>query len=248
MTSSKTAPYSYPNSFTHTLKFNSYIEEPEHYSEFCDILLSAAENDIVEIYFNSGGGNGASMIEIMNIMDQCKAPIHGFLVGSASSAASYLFLHCDVCYVGKHVDMLCHQVSYRVGGSHHEIKASVDHTDKLEWRLVKDTYQHFLSEEEIIDLMNGKQIYLDEFEISERLENRVKAYEAQAQTAEKSIQDMFDELDEIDVIPQFVYNKLTKAQLIDLCKGLTFIDDIDEETKSFKIVKVEDLENLTEDK
>lgn len=239
MTSSKTAPYSYPNSFTHTLKFNSYIDEPEHYSEFCDIILSAAESDVVEIYFNSGGGNGSSMVEIMNIMDQCKAPIHGFLVGSASSAASYLFLHCDVCYVGKHVDMLCHQVSYRTGGSHHEIKASVDHMDKLEWRLVKDTYKHFLSDDEINDLMNGKQIYLDEFEIAERLENRVKAAEAEHQSSIEAQQAEFMAMINEGDYPDWILNKLTKPQLIQLYKGEIYITDIDEANKKF-VIKEDD--------
>lgn len=239
MIETKTAPYSYPNSFTHVLKFNSRIDEPAYYSEFCDVLLSASETDRVEIYFNSGGGRGDSMTELLNIMDQCKAPIHGFLVGGASSSASYLFLHCDVCYVGKHVEMLCHQVSYGTGGSHHEIRDYVNHIERLESRLVKETYKYFLTDEEIDLLMNGKQIWLDEFEIAERLDKRAKAYEKEAQQAEQEFEELFDDCDP----PDWVYSKLSKGQLIQFAKGESIITDWDDDTKKFTFMSLEEYEN-----
>lgn len=179
----KTQPYSYPRGMIHVLKFDSQIDEPDNYSYFCDVLLQASEDDIVEIYFSTRGGNGESMITLMNLLRNCKAETHGYLMSSAHSAGSYLYLNCDVCHVGKYVSMLCHQVSYGTAGSHHEIKAMVDHIHKEETNLVRDTYKYFLSEEEIESLMNGKQIWLYEDEIIERLENRSKQYEEEREQA-----------------------------------------------------------------
>ena len=234
----KTLPYSYPRGMIHVLKFDSQIDEPDNYSYFCDVLLQASEDDIVEIYFSTRGGNGESMITLMNLLRNCKAETHGYLMSSAHSAGSYLYLNCDVCHVGKYVSMLCHQVSYGTAGSHHEIKAMVDHIHKEETNLVRDTYKHFLSEEEIESLMNGKQIWLYEDEIIERLENRSKKYEEEREQAQKEAYEaMVAEFEQED-LPEEVLKKLTKVQLISYIQG-----DIDvkvEEDGSFTIIEIND--------
>lgn len=236
----KTLPYSYPRGMIHVLKFDSQIDEPEYYSYFCDVLLAASEDDIVEIYFSTKGGNGDSMITLMNLLRNCKAETHGYLMSSAHSAGSYLFLSCDVCHVGKYVSMLCHQVSYGAGGSHHEVKAMVDHIDKEERNLVNDTYRYFLSEVEIGQLMDGKQIWLYEDEIIKRLEKRQDAFEKEREAKQKAAYDeMFEEFGED--LPDDILMKLTKQELISYYKG-DLIVTVGEDGKLQK-EKAEDLEN-----
>jgi len=217
----KTLPYSYPNSMTHVLKFDSKIDTPDYYSEFCDVLLQATENDVVEIYFSTVGGNGSSMITLLNLLGNCKAETHGFLMSEAHSAGSYLFLACDKQYVGRFTSMLLHQASYGTGGSHHEVKAYVDHVAIEERDLVTTVYKHFLSDEEIEQLMQGRQIYLYETDIASRLEARDKAFEQEQIEAQKQasadMEAMFDELD--PPVPEAILKKLTKQQLIDYIAG-----------------------------
>ena len=214
----KTLPYSYPRGMIHVLKFDSTIEEPDNYSYFCDVLLSATEDDIVEIYFSTQGGNGDSMITLMNLLRTCRAETHGFLMSSAHSAGSYLLLSCDNIHVGKHVSMLCHQVSYGMAGSHHEVKSYVDHIDKEERRLVQETYKYFLSEDEIESLLNGKQIWLTEAEIIQRLEKRSELFQSESEKAKQEvIDDMFPDFGE--ELPDEALMKLTKKQLIDYMNG-----------------------------
>jgi ATP-dependent Clp protease, protease subunit len=235
----KTLPYSYPRSMTHILKFDSQIDEPDNYSYFCDVLLAANEEDIVEIYFSTRGGNGESMITLMNLMRNCRAEIHGYLMSSAHSAGSYLFLNCDVCHVGRHVSMLCHVVSYGTGGSHHEVKAMVEHIDKEERDLVNDTYKYFLSDKEIEELLNGKQIWLYEQEIITRLEKRQEALEAEHKAKQEAeYADMMAEFDEAE-LPEEILKKLTKQQLIDYM--LNKVDVIVDEGGKFEIVEVEQI-------
>ena len=242
MNKEKTLPYSYPRGYIHVLKFDSTIEEPDNYSYFCDVLLQAGEDDIVEIYFSTQGGNGDSMITLMNLLRTCRAETHGYLMSSAHSAGSYLLLSCDVIHVGKHTSMLCHQVSYGTGGSHHEVKAYVDHMDKEERRLVEETYKHFLSEDEIGSLLNGKQIWLAEDEIIQRLENRQELMQKEAeQHNQQAMNDLFGEE---EIIPDEVLNKLTKAQLIQYTKGEIGIEYEQVDGKyTFTINNVEDFDN-----
>lgn len=233
----KTLPYSYPRGMVHVLKFDSTIEEPDNYSYFCDVLLAATEDDIVEIYFATQGGNGDSMITLMNLISTCRAQTHGFLMSSAHSAGSYLFLSCDVLHVGKYASMLCHQVSYGTGGSHHEVKAYVDHMDKEERRLVEETYKYFLSEDEIQSLLNGKQIWLAEDEICTRLENRQKLQEEEhKQKQQQSLEEMFGE--DYPELPTEVLNKLTKQNLIQYIQGE--IDVVVEDGGKISIVEVKE--------
>lgn len=168
----KTMPYAVPRGQSFNLKFDSIIEGPENYNYFVDVLLNASEEDVVNIYFASGGGSGDTMVMMMNLISECRAEVHGYLLSQAHSAASYLFLTCPYKHVGKYTSMLCHQVSYGYMGSHHEVKSYVDHIDREEQRLVRDTYKGFLSEEETDQLLNGKQIWLDEDDIVSRLERQ----------------------------------------------------------------------------
>lgn len=222
MKAEKTIPYSYPRGMIHVLRFDSDIDEPEYYSYFCDVLLSATQDDIVEVYFSTGGGNGSSMISLMNLLGTCRAETHGFLLSEASSAGSYLFLCCDNHHVGKYSRMLCHTVSYGLGGSHHEVKAYVDYMDTEERRLVKDIYEYFLSEDEIGQLLNGKQIYLNDSEIIQRLEKRAELLEAEHSKQQQDVlNEMFPDYEEL---PDEVLLKLTKAQLIQYMKGEVIVD------------------------
>lgn len=234
----KTMPYSYPRGMIHVLKFDSNIDEPEYYSYFCDVLLSATPDDVVEIYFSTSGGNGDTMISVMNLLNNCKAETHGYLMSSAHSAGSYLFLSCDMCHVGKHVSMLCHQVSYGTGGSHHEVKAYVDHMDIEERRLVVETYKYFLSEAEIAELLNGRQIWLNEEEIITRLEKRGDLLEADHKAQQESAYAEAMAEFEQDDLPESILKKLTKPQLIQYIQGE--IDVHVEEDGKISIVEIQE--------
>lgn len=219
----KTLPQAYPMGMRYVLKFDSTIEEPEYYSYFCDVLSMANEEDYIEMYFSTPGGNGDTMITLMNLMDMCKAHIHGILTSSASSAGSYLFLKCDTHTVGKHCSMLCHQVSYGIGGSHHEIRSFVDHMEAEEKGLVEDVYSGFLSEDEKVRLMRGEQIHIRSDEIVSRLENRAAFLEEQQLSDEQEAIAEFEEM--FAPPPDKLLNGLTKKDLIRMIKGEIGVDE-----------------------
>lgn len=229
----KTLPYSYPRGMVHVLRFDSQIDEPEYYSYFCDTLALATEDDVVEIYFSTPGGSGETMITIMNLMRMCKAHIHGVLTSSASSAGSYMFLCCHSHTVGDHVTMLCHQVSYGVCGSHHEVKSYVNHIEEEEKGLVADVYRGFLTEDEQKYLMSGGQIYLRKDEIISKLNARNNLFEMEAEKAQEDEDAAFEAM--FEAPPENILKKVTKGDLIKYIRGEV---DIDFETGN--IMGVED--------
>lgn len=235
----KTKPYSYPLSFNHILQFDSDIEDAELYAEFADTLIAAGENDVVSIYFNTSGGSASTMVQLINLMRNCKAHIDGYLVGTASSAGSFLLLNCDNIYVGEYTEMLVHTVSFGSGGDYPSVKAHVDHVGKQAEKLIKDTYKYFLTEVEMQDvLVNNRQLYLDSDEINRRLDVREKLMLKDQDSAQKqAIKDMFSKE---ETLPDWVLDskKLTRQNLVDLFKGKLDIE-INEEAKTFILIPVD---------
>lgn len=219
MFNEKTKPYAYPTSFNHVLQFNSAIEEPELYAEFCDVLIGAQESDTVSIYFNTGGGSGATMVQLINLMNNCRAHIVGYLVNEASSAGSFLLLNCDEIHVGKYTEMLCHTVQFGSVGSYPEVRAHVDHVGKQTERLIRTTYKYFLTEDEINDVLyNNRQLYLDEDDICDRLDRRQKLLEKERETQQQgALNDMFHDLGE--ELDDKTLMKLTKKELVSYING-----------------------------
>lgn len=238
----KTKPYSYPLSFNHILQFDSDIEDAELYAEFADTLIAAGENDVVSIYFNTSGGSASTMVQLINLMRNCKAHIDGYLVGTASSAGSFLLLNCDNIYVGEYTEMLVHTVSFGSGGDYPSVKAHVDHVGKQAEKLIKETYKYFLTEEEINDvLVNNRQMFLDSEEINRRLDVREKLMLKDQDSAQKqAIKEMEDMLSGGEMIPDWVFNHklMTKSKLISLFKGEVDIV-INEEAKTFILIPVD---------
>lgn len=240
----KTRPYSFPISFGHVLMFNSTIDSPDEYAEFCDTLIGATENDVVNIYFSTGGGDGGTMVQILNLMLQCKAHIIGHLISEASSAGSFLLLHCDEIFVGEYTEMLCHTVKYGVYGDHPSVQSQVNHTGSLTEKMIRGTYKYFLTEEEIDDVLkNNRQIFLDSDEICRRLEIRQQKYAEDELESKKKAEQEFEELFDDCTVPDWVYSKLSKPQLIQFAKGESIITDWDDDTKKFTFMSLEEYEN-----
>lgn len=235
----KTRPYSYPVSFNHVLQFDSDIDDPEYYAEFADTLIAANENDVISIYFNTCGGSARTMVQLINLMRNCKAQIDGYLVGEASSAGSFLLLNCDNIYVGEYTEMLVHTVSFGSGGDYPSVKAHVEHVGKQAEKLIRDTYKYFLTDEEMIDVLeNNRQMYLNADEINRRLEIRQKSMEAEHNAnLERERQELEDLFNEDDLPPVEVLNKMTKADLIRYMQGV--IDITIHEDGKFTIYEVE---------
>ena len=91
------------------------------------------------------------------------------------------------------------------------IATRAEHNKKINERFVRNTYKDFLTEDEIEGVLNSKEIYLEDFEIRERLEKREQI---KAQRQHQSEQDMFDSIE------QEALNSLSDDELQDELDGL----------------------------
>ena len=161
--------------YQYTVSIDSSFGSPSYYRGVVQMLMNAGEDDMVIFLVNSPGGLLSGLLTLLEGLRMTEATTVAVLVGQTSSAASMFALHCDQVSVGENATMLCHNISYGVNGKGADIVAHVEHTTKTAEKLIRKTYELFLTEQEIVDMMHGKEIYLDADEIVERLTAKEKA-------------------------------------------------------------------------
>jgi ATP-dependent protease ClpP protease subunit len=181
---------------THEVYIDDYIEEPHKYRQLISLLMNAPENDQINIYINSGGGNLDSCAAIINGIQCANANVTGILMGACHSAASIMTMYCHTVHVFDSAYMMVHTASFGSSGNTTTIKAHTSFTIKQVEKLLEDAYEGFLDKNELVQVKNGIEIWLDAEEIKKRLKKRYKLLETKAKRNQISPK---EEL--VDVVP-----------------------------------------------
>lgn len=168
----------------YTVTIDEPFISPSYYRGVVSMLMGATEDDSVIFLINSPGGQLNGLLALVEGVKMTDAATIAVLVGECASAASMFALHCDTIYVSDNATMLCHNISYGTGGKGSDILSHVQHVSKTSEKLLRKTYEHFLTPKEIDEMINGREIYLDSDEIKTRLEAKQLALE-EAEKAEQ---------------------------------------------------------------
>jgi ATP-dependent protease ClpP protease subunit len=175
--------------YHYTVPIDTTFREPSYYRGVIQMLMNAGENDTVAFLINSPGGSLAGLLSLMEAINMTEAGTVSLITGNASSAASMFALCCDEIYVSDNATMLAHNITYGTAGKGADVLAHVQHTSKTANKLLRKTYKYFLTDSEIDDMIEGKEIYLESDEIVERLklreEFRLKEQELLEKAAEE---------------------------------------------------------------
>lgn len=171
------------------VNINTEIRSPDHYSKVFEMLLDVSEDDLVDFYIVSPGGRLDGLSVLLEGARLTDAHTRAILVGEASSAASILALNCREVIVTDSAEMLCHSCLYATGGKAADISAHVNHTTKITEKLLRETYSGFMSESEILMMLQGTQWYFDADQIRERLQQRAEFLEAKFEAEEAALQE-----------------------------------------------------------
>ena len=174
------------NSTQYTVPIDEAFMDASYYRGVVNMLSQANEQDLVIFKLNSPGGNFTGLLSLLDAIDTTQATTIADITGQAASAASILALHCDQCVVGKYAEMLAHEVSYGVGGKGSDNLSHVQHIKKISDKLIWETYEGFLDDDEIESVLNGKELFLDSEEIVERLNARDEYRKALAEALKEA--------------------------------------------------------------
>lgn len=171
-------------------KFRFFIDqdivEPSYYRELIQCCASATENDIIEIFINSGGGRLDSCMAIVSAIRSCEGLVVGIINGHAYSAAGMIALSCHQVVVTEFSQFMAHYASYGSYGKGGDIKKHVDFSERTLNKILHDVYEGFYTAQEIDRIIEGHDDWLDSDQIIERLEKRSEYF----QSKEKEIEEI----------------------------------------------------------
>jgi len=178
-----------------TVYIDEGFREPKYYRRVADRIAGLGSNDEVKFIINSPGGRLDGLVTLLDALQQTDANSVAIISGEAHSAASILALNCNQVYVSDYSTMLVHNVSFGAVGKGSDVRDQVKHTLDFSERIFRQTYTGFLSEDEIDQVLNGKEIWLVGEEIAERLENKIKYLESLEDEEEVKEESTLPEID-----------------------------------------------------
>lgn len=165
-----------------------HIDEPiksaKYYRSVVQELGDLSENDEVIFRIASPGGDLDGLVALIEAIRNCDADILAVITGKAHSAASMLALSCPNVAITPSANMLVHFVSFGSGGKAWDVVSHVHHTVDYSTAIFKEIYQGFLTDEEMQNIIEGKELWLQAPEIEERLIKRQEFYQKQEQEEE----------------------------------------------------------------
>ena len=146
------------------------IREPAYYRDAFQVFRQAQRGDRINLILNNSGGRLDSAVCFVNLMKETDAEVVAVLEGETHSAASIIALNAHGVEVKPYASMMIHHASFGSGGTVQNVMDHVNFTSKQTERLIRETYQFFLSESELDEVIRNREIWLTDEEIGERLD------------------------------------------------------------------------------
>ena len=173
----------------HEFYLSGTIESADEYLEWFDIIRNASKNDVVKIYINSYGGDLFTTIQFLRVLQDSEATILVSVEGACMSAATLVFMCGHGFEVSEHSMFMFHNYSSGVMGKGGEMFDQLKHERAWSEKLMRDVYSDFLTEKEIVSILDNKDIWMDGEEVIKRLSKKVKKMEKAEKGKETSNED-----------------------------------------------------------
>ena len=160
------------------------IEAPSAYIDMVHKLRTATQDETIIIHLNTEGGDLSAGLQIINAMKYSQAHIICSLEGEAFSLGSLIFLAADEFLIHDNSLMMIHNFS---GGSYGKANEQVSYIEAtIQWfkELAQDYYVPFITEKELADVLQDKDLYFHAADIRKRIVKMVKIH--QKESKEKS--------------------------------------------------------------
>lgn len=179
------------------------IREPAYYRDAFQVFRQAQRGDRINLILNNSGGRLDSAVCFVNLMNETDAEVVAVLEGETHSAASIIALNAHGVEVKPYASMMIHHASFGSGGTVQNVMDHVNFTSKQTERLIRQTYQFFLTESELDEVIRNREIWLTDEEIGERLDIMFEARKAEGcgdpSCTSCGPREDFDDIEEFDL-------------------------------------------------
>ena len=161
----------------HEFYLSGDVESSEEYIEWFDIIRSASQNDVIKIYINSPGGDLFTAIQFLRVLTDTEASVIISVEGACMSAATLIFMCGHQYEISPHSMFMFHNYSSGVVGKGGEMYDRLQHERSWSEKLFRDVYADFLTDREIKQILENKDLWMDGDEVIKRLKKKIKKNE-----------------------------------------------------------------------
>ena len=155
------------------------IRDAKFYRPLLQSIYSLGANDTLQIIINSYGGDLDGALSIISAIKYTEANVIVYIDGAAASAASLIALVAPTLLVSEYSTMMIHSATFGSVGKQSDVISHATFMDRRIKSIMQDIYKDFLTDEEMQDVMTGREIWLDAQGIGERLMERQKKQQAE---------------------------------------------------------------------
>jgi len=145
------------------------IEDIEDYIDFLRALGDCHSNDTVDLHINCFGGAMYAGYHLFDALCDCPATINMHIDGFCCSAASTIMMAGDNFDFAPHACVMVHSMSAMFYGKWHEMTARLDFDKTWFEKSAREIYKGFMTDEEIEDMIKGKDFWFTSEEACERI-------------------------------------------------------------------------------
>lgn len=206
--------YATPLGNKYLVNITNDFDTADSYDDIVALLSNATEADEIVWNISSYGGFVSSLQMLLGWKSMCPARHTHVLHSNADSCASVFFLSDAHQYiVGDGATMFCHEIQSGVSGTTSNVVRHAEHLKEQNDKFIRKSYENFLDESQIDDLLKGVEVFLSSDEIRERLAKREEVYKQQSDTFIQQMLEAEDDLSEYSTEDLQEEFDLLKAEL-----------------------------------
>lgn len=146
------------------------IEESSEYLDLLYTLQTSTREDTINIHINSSGGFLDTAVEIINAMRGSQSRVVAHAEALVASAATLIFFAADALVVHPFCQFMLHDGSSGEFGKVNEnLKSATSGSQRISL-IAHDVYKHYLTTEEIDNVLAGVDLYLLAEDVQARCE------------------------------------------------------------------------------
>lgn len=157
----------------HHFYITDVIKDVDAYINMINTLKTSEQHDTIFIYLNTPGGDLLTTLQIMAAIKQSAATVVTCIEGQAASAGTMIFLAGHRHMVSPNSIFMAHNYSGGNYGKGNELKTRQKFDEIYFYKLVKDIYSGFLTDDELNGLMEDRDVWLDADEVSRRVAHKL---------------------------------------------------------------------------
>lgn len=148
------------------------IEDARQFQDAIEALNDASEDDLVVVHLTTNGGSTDATDTFISAMRRCKARVIVEASGGVHSAGTIILMNAPEFRLSENFNALLHNGSMGAYGKTSDVKLQMAFQSEYMDRLAWSTYQGFLTDDEIEELVAGRDFWFGPDEWIDRWKRR----------------------------------------------------------------------------